>query len=89
MEGAKLYDVFQKISKGEFSPLPAEEFSHTLRQLVVRMLEIDPDKRPDLDEVWMITQGVIESQVWVWVGGCVGGWVGDWVGGVGGGGVRA
>lgn len=40
MEGANLYDVFQKISKGEYEPLPADMFSPTLRSLVVRMLQV-------------------------------------------------
>ncbi|GFH24495.1 NimA-related protein kinase 6, partial [Haematococcus lacustris] len=38
MEGANLYDVFQKISKADFQPLPAEHFSANLRQLLSRML---------------------------------------------------
>jgi NIMA (never in mitosis gene a)-related kinase len=40
MEGANLYDVFQKISKGDYEPLPADHFSSTLRQLVLRMLQV-------------------------------------------------
>ena len=64
MEGANLYDVFQKISKGDFPPLPANMFSATLRNLVVRMLSVDPAKRPELDEVWTITQGIVQAQVW-------------------------
>ncbi len=40
MEGANLYDVFQKISKGEYEGLPAEQFSSTLRQLITRMLQV-------------------------------------------------
>ncbi len=51
MEGANLYDVFQKISKGEYTPLPADHFSAPLRSLVGRMLQIDPAKRPELEEV--------------------------------------
>lgn len=51
MEGANLYDVFQKISKGEYTPLPADQFSAPLRSLVGRMLQIDPAKRPELEEV--------------------------------------
>ncbi|EFJ50892.1 NimA-related protein kinase 6 [Volvox carteri f. nagariensis] len=62
MEGANLYDVFQKISKGEYSPLPAEQFSAPLRSLVGRMLQIDPAKRPELEEVWNITSSAVQSQ---------------------------
>ena len=46
MEGANLYDVFQKISKGVYEPPPAEQFSPTLRSLVVRMLTMDPAGEP-------------------------------------------
>eukprot|EP00983_Pelagomonas_calceolata_P074341 1152524-Pelagomonas_calceolata.AAC.1 len=42
MEGANLYDVFQKISKGNYEPLPADQFSPTLRKLVTSMLHVDP-----------------------------------------------
>lgn len=62
MEGANLYDVFQKISKGEYQPLPADRFSSRLRQLVVRMLSVDPAARPDLEEVWEVTQSVVAAQ---------------------------
>ncbi|KAG2445635.1 hypothetical protein HXX76_000245 [Chlamydomonas incerta] len=62
MEGANLYDVFQKISKGEYTPLPADQFSAPLRSLVGRMLQIDPAKRPELEEVWTITSGAVQSQ---------------------------
>jgi len=62
MEGANLYDVFQKISKGDYQPLPADMFSAPLRSLVVRMLSVDPVKRPELEEVWSITQGVVQAQ---------------------------
>ena len=58
-----MYDVFQKISKGDFQPLPPNMFSAPLRGLVARMLSVDPHKRPELEEVWSITQGVVQSQV--------------------------
>lgn len=41
MEGANLYDVFQKISKGDYQPLPQDMFSSTLRGLVVGVLSLD------------------------------------------------
>ena len=67
MEGANLYDVFQKISKGDFEPLPSNMFSAPLRGLVARMLSVDPQKRPELEEVWSITQRVVQSQVCTWI----------------------
>jgi NIMA (never in mitosis gene a)-related kinase len=63
MEGANLYDVFQKISKGDYQPLPTGMFSAPLRSLVVRMLSVDPVKRPELDEVWNITKNIVQAQV--------------------------
>lgn len=62
MEGANLYDVFQKISKGEYTPLPADQFSAPLRQLVMRMLQTDPNKRPELEECWSITRQIVDAQ---------------------------
>ena len=61
MEGANLYDVFQKISKGEYSPLPADQFSAPLRSLVGRMLQIDPAKRPELEEVRACLRAVVDT----------------------------
>lgn len=61
MEGANLYDVFQKISKGDYKRLPADTFSAPLRSLVERMLSVDPSQRPELEEVWVITQKVIQQ----------------------------
>ncbi len=65
MEGANLYDVFQKISKGDYQPLPADTFSAPLRSLVGRMLSVDPVQRPELEEVWDITRRVLQQQTQV------------------------
>ncbi|KAL6758065.1 kinase-like domain-containing protein [Haematococcus lacustris] len=62
MEGANLYDVFQKISKADFQPLPAEHFSANLRQLLSRMLQVDPSQRPELEEVWALTHQVLAAR---------------------------
>ncbi len=51
------------LSKGDYEPLPQGAFSAPLRNLVVRMLSVDPVKRPELDEVWSITQGIVQAQV--------------------------
>ena len=61
--GANLDDVFQKISKGDYEPLPSDSFSAQLRQLVSRMLSIDPSKRPELEDVWTFTQDILKSQL--------------------------
>ncbi len=42
MEGANLYDVFQRISKGDYEALPDHMFSPTLKRLVECMLSVDP-----------------------------------------------
>ncbi|MEW5299511.1 MAG: hypothetical protein WDW36_002522 [Sanguina aurantia] len=62
MQGANLYDVFQRISKCDFTPLPADHFSVPLRHLVARMLQMDPAKRPELEEVWCIAKHICDAQ---------------------------
>jgi len=62
MEGANLYDVFQKINAGDYRPLPRDQYSKVLRDLVTRMLQTDPARRPEMEEVWRITRGFFEHQ---------------------------
>jgi len=45
-----LYDLFVRISKGHFPPLP-ETFSLDFRELVDRMLQLEPPKRSDCSQV--------------------------------------
>ena len=45
-----------------YEPLPADQFSPTLRQLVTGMLHVDPVARPELEEVWTTTSAVIQAQ---------------------------
>lgn len=61
MEGANLYDVFQKISKGDYAPLAADRYSAPLRKLVAGMLQVDPNQRPELEQVWAATQHVVSA----------------------------
>ncbi|WIA30784.1 hypothetical protein OEZ86_000843 [Tetradesmus obliquus] len=52
MEGANLYDVFQKIGRGDFQPLPADRFSPAMRGAVQQLLAQDPNTRPSADQCY-------------------------------------
>ena len=47
-ENLNLYELFQRICKGNFPP-PSDRYSQELRSLVVGMLKVDPDQRFDID----------------------------------------
>lgn len=46
-EGLNLYSLFQKISNGDYQPLP-EHYSEDLRSLVYAMISTRPEERPEL-----------------------------------------
>jgi len=50
-EGATLASVFAKILNGDFNQLDGAHHSPALKDLVLRMLQVDPAKRPALPEV--------------------------------------
>ena len=52
-EGLNLYALFQKISKGEFAPVPST-YSDELRNLCTRMVNVNAAQRPEMDEVCQI-----------------------------------
>jgi len=54
-EGLNLYGLFQKISKGDFEPLPDHYSSH-LCNLTYRMISVNPDDRPGIEEVCRIAK---------------------------------
>lgn len=54
-ENLNLYELFQRISKGNFPP-PPEKYSQELRSLVVGMLKVDPDQRFDIDQVCQLCE---------------------------------
>ncbi len=54
-EGLNLYGLFQKISRGVFTPVTG--YSPELGLLVNQMLMLDPTARPGIDEV-MVLQDV-------------------------------
>ena len=49
-EGLNLYSLFQKISKGEYSPLP-ERYSEELRSLAYSMISTNAEDRPEIDYI--------------------------------------
>jgi len=46
-EGLNLYSLFQKISKGDYLPLP-DQYSDELKRLAYAMISTEPSERPDL-----------------------------------------
>jgi len=52
-EGLNLYSLFQKISQGDFQPLP-ENYSEDLRSLTYSMISTDAKDRPDISDVCKI-----------------------------------
>jgi NIMA (never in mitosis gene a)-related kinase len=47
-EGLNLYSLFQKISKGDYLPLP-EQYSDELKDLAYKMISTNPEDRPEID----------------------------------------
>ena len=54
-EGLNLYSLFQKISKGDYQPLP-DKYSEELRSMVYSMLSVDRERRPEIGDVCDIAQ---------------------------------
>ncbi len=52
-EGLNLYALFQKISAGDYQPLP-DEYSEKLRSLTYTMISTDPKDRPEIGGVCSI-----------------------------------
>lgn len=53
-EGLNLYSLFQKISKGDYSPLP-DRYSKELRELAGSMIHINAEDRPDIADICEIS----------------------------------
>lgn len=56
-EGLNLYSLFQKISQGDFQPLP-ENYSEDLRSLTYSMISTDSKDRPDIADVCKIASNM-------------------------------
>ena len=54
-EGLNLYSLFQKISKGDYQPLP-EQYSDELKRLAYAMISTEPSQRPDLAATCEVAQ---------------------------------
>lgn len=54
-EGLNLYGLFQKISKGDYEPIPPIYSDH-MRRLAARMISLSAADRPTMDEVWSMCQ---------------------------------
>lgn len=54
-EGLNLYSLFQKISNGEYQPLP-DTYSEELRTLAAQMISIKSEERPDINYICQIAQ---------------------------------
>ncbi|CAM9124520.1 unnamed protein product, partial [Ectocarpus fasciculatus] len=52
-EGLNLYSLFQKISQGDYQPLP-EDYSEELRNLADSMMSTKSEDRPDLTDVCVL-----------------------------------
>ena len=54
-EGLNLYSLFQKISKGDYQPLP-EQYSDELKDLAYKMISTAPEDRPEIEHSCVIAQ---------------------------------
>lgn len=54
-ENLSLYDLFQRITKGQFPPL-SDRYSAELKAVVTGMLKLDPDQRFDISQVVQLCQ---------------------------------
>ena len=55
--GLNLYALFQKISKGKFEPV-SDMYSETLRQMTVKMIQVDSTQRPNIDQVCKVSKAM-------------------------------
>ncbi|KAG5191840.1 kinase-like domain-containing protein [Tribonema minus] len=59
-EGLNLYSLFQKISQGDYAPLPTH-YSEDLRQLAYAMISTEPVRRPDVEAVCLVADRMREA----------------------------
>lgn len=56
-EGLNMFSLFQKISQGEYSPLP-DRYSDELKNLAYAMISTDPKDRPDIADICDIARSM-------------------------------
>jgi serine/threonine protein kinase len=56
-EGLNMFSLFQKISQGEYSPLP-DRYSEELRNLAYAMISTNPTDRPDIADICEISRNM-------------------------------
>ena len=60
-ENLSLYDLFQRITKGEYPPI-SERYSQDLRDLIKNMLKIDPNERFGIDQICELCQAYKDNK---------------------------
>ena len=56
-DGLNMFSLFQKISQGEYSPLP-DKYSEELRNLAYAMISTNPVDRPEIGEICEISRAM-------------------------------
>jgi serine/threonine protein kinase len=56
-EGLNMFSLFQKISQGEYSPLP-DRYSEELRNLAYAMISTNPTERPEIADICEISRNM-------------------------------
>jgi serine/threonine protein kinase len=69
-EGLNLYSLFQKISHGDFTPLP-ENFSEELRNLAYSMISTKSEDRPEIGDVCKVRCAGVLWCFGCWVAGAL------------------
>ncbi|RWS14789.1 serine/threonine-protein kinase Nek7-like isoform X2 [Dinothrombium tinctorium] len=60
-EKMNLYSLCKKIENCEYPPLPSDIYSRELRNLVAACLNPDPNKRPEISEIYVIAKRMVEK----------------------------
>lgn len=61
-EKISLFDLFNKINKGDYPRITDEKYSASIKDLVDKMLKVNPEERISLEEVIKTCEAVLKSQ---------------------------